>query len=161
MLFILTVFSIMTSCKQGSDTTVVSAEPTVERNEIMDVIRNPATANDAEVDTSSLARFQFKEDRHDFGEVDAGAVIKHTFSFKNDGEVPLLISDVRSTCGCTVAKWPKAPIAPGKTGEIPVEFDTKNKNGRQSKPITITANTFPAQTVLHLDGRVYGTTDNS
>ena len=98
----------------------------------------------------------FEEKAFDFGEVDAGAVLKHTFSFTNTGAVPLIIGDVRSTCGCTVADWPRHPILPGKVGKIPVSFDTKNKNGRQSKPITITANTYPNKTVIYMNGRVFG-----
>ncbi|MEM1216586.1 MAG: DUF1573 domain-containing protein [Bacteroidota bacterium] len=154
--FYLVLVCVFVAC--GETTTAKderNAQQTVEKNEIMDVIRNPVTAGDAPIDTTDIAKLVFAEERYDFGEVDAGAVIEHTYTFTNSGTVPLLISDVRSTCGCTVAEWPKAPIAPGSSGRIPVRFDTKGKSGRQSKPVTITANTFPAKTVLYLDGRVY------
>jgi hypothetical protein len=118
------------------------------------IVRNPVSADATEVDTSQLARFSFAEEIFDFGEIDEGGVVQHTFSFTNTGAVALLISDVRSTCGCTVADWPRQPVAPGETGTIQARFDTRNKPGRQSKPIIITANTFPAQTRVYLEGFV-------
>ena len=124
---------------------------------VADIIRIPVTANEDSVDLSQLAKLVFEEDAFDFGEVDAGAVLEHTFTFTNEGVVPLIITDVRSTCGCTVADWPRNAIPPGKSGEIPVKFDTKNKNGRQSKPVTITANTYPSKSVIYMNVRVYGT----
>ncbi|MEL7219779.1 MAG: DUF1573 domain-containing protein [Bacteroidota bacterium] len=131
-------------------------DPAVGRSEIADIIRNPVTANQDSIDTSTLARLSFEEEIFEFGEVDAGAVIKHTFTFSNEGAVPLIITDVRSTCGCTVASWPTQPIPPGGAEKIPVTFDTKNKNGYQSKPITITANTYPNKTTIYMNGRVSG-----
>ena len=109
---------------------------------------------DQEVDTSLLARIDFEEEVYLFGEVDGGAIIEHSFRFTNNGAVPLVISDVRSTCGCTVADWPKEPLSPGSSGQIDVRFDTKNRKGRQEKPVTITANTSPAKTMVYLRGDV-------
>lgn len=94
---------------------------------------------------------------HDYGTVDAGVKVKHTFKFKNTGSEPLVISNCKGSCGCTVPKCPTEPIAPGGEGEIPVEFDSKGKNGPDSKTVTITANTNPAQTLLTIKGNVKGT----
>jgi hypothetical protein len=148
---------VLVGCEANTDTKepMESNEITTESG-IADIIRNPVTANEETVDTSALAQLTFTEKSFDFGEVDAGAVLQHTFSFTNTGAVPLIIRDVRSTCGCTVADWPRRPIEPGGRGEIPVTFDTKNKNGRQSKPITITTNTYPNKTTIYMNGRVYG-----
>ena len=118
------------------------------------IIRNPITADSEEIDTTTLAKFSFIEERYHFGELDQGGKVKHTYVFTNTGYVPLIISDVRSTCGCTVAEWPREAIPPGTKGEITVNFDSKNKTGNQSKPITITANTIPAKTTIYLDGFV-------
>lgn len=120
---------------------------------ISSIIRNPESA-DGTVDTVNVAKLTFAETRFNFGEIDEGGVVKHTYKFTNTGKVPLIISDARSTCGCTVPEWPKEPIAPGENGEIFVKFDTKNKKNKQSKPVTITANTYPSQTQIHLDGFV-------
>jgi len=65
-----------------------------------------------------------------------------------------LITRAKSTCGCTVPEWPEEPIAPGEEGVISVRFDTKNKSGKQGKPITIIANTYPKDTYLQLLGTV-------
>ncbi len=117
------------------------------------IIRNPVQA-DQPTDSSEAAQLTFEQTIFDFGEVQEGAIVEHTFSFVNTGAVPLLISDARSTCGCTVPEWPKEAIAPGEEGVINVRFDTNQKKNQQSKPITITANTLPAQTRIYLRGFV-------
>ena len=125
---------------------------------IASIIRNPVSAQPS--DTTNAAKLTFLEEEYDFGTIDEGGVVKHTFKFINDGKQPLIITHARSTCGCTVPEWPKEPIVPGGNGEIYVEFDTKGKQAFQSKPVTVTANTFPAQTVVTLKGRVNNTVGN-
>lgn len=119
---------------------------------VASMIRNPVDRG--EVDTVNVAMMTFLETTHEFGEVTEGKVIKHDFEFTNNGNVPLLITDARSTCGCTVPSYPKAPIPPGASGVIAVAFDTKNKKGGQQKPVIITANTYPAITTIYVTGRV-------
>lgn len=116
------------------------------------MIRNPV--DQGELDTVNVAKMTFSEATHQFEPVTAGAVVNHAFEFVNDGKVPLLITDARSTCGCTVPSYPETPIPPGGRGVIEVAFDTKNKSGFQSKPITITANTFPGINILYVKGEV-------
>lgn len=118
-----------------------------------DIVRNPISAQQP-ADTVNIAKLSFEEEIHDFGEVAEGAVVKHTYHFTNTGKMPLIISNARSTCGCTVPSWPEEPIAPGAKGKIEVEFNTKGKAEQQSKPITITANTYPASTRVFLQGYV-------
>lgn len=118
-----------------------------------DIIRNPVSA-DAPADTAKMARMTFGETTFDFGLIEADEQVEHTYTFTNTGRVPLLISDARSTCGCTVPDWPRRPINPGESGEIRVRFDASGKAGRQHKPIVITANTYPATTELYLTGEV-------
>ena len=117
------------------------------------IIRNPVSA-DGSMDTVNVARFRFETEKFDFGTVKEGQIVYHVFDFENTGKVPLLIKDVRSTCGCTVPDWPDAPIEPGGTGSISVKFDTTNKFAEQSKPVIITANTYPATTRVYLYGVV-------
>lgn len=90
----------------------------------------------------------------DYGIVDQGEKVRHTYKFTNTGSEPLIISNAKGSCGCTVPSWPKEPIPPGATGNIDVEFDSKGKKGKQSKRVTITANTDPAQTFLTIKGEV-------
>lgn len=160
-LLILTLSAIcfFTACEQEQASKGTLAENSVQeiRQEdgasIADIIRNPVTAN-GPVDTINVAKMVFEETTHRFGEVKEGALIEHVFSFTNTGKIPLIINDARSTCGCTVPEWPKAPIAAGESGEIKVKFKTDKKKGRQNKPVTITANTYPQKTVLYMQGVV-------
>jgi len=92
----------------------------------------------------------------DFGTVKEGEKVSHVYKFKNAGKEPLVISNAQGSCGCTVPKWPRDPIAPGKSGEIVVEFDTKGKAGDRNQKVTLTANTNPPQTFLSLKGKVEG-----
>ena len=97
---------------------------------------------------------KFEFDSHDFGKVKAGDKVTYEFKFTNTGQSPLIISTATASCGCTVPEWPKAPVQPGQGGKIKVTFDSANKEGLQDKQITVTANTSPAQTVVHLVGEV-------
>lgn len=116
-----------------------------------DIIRNPVTANGPE-DTVNIAKIVFEEKEFNFGRAKQGDIIKHTYVFTNTGKVPLLISNARSSCGCTVPKWPTELIEPGGKGEISVEFDSKGRKNRQVKEVTITANTYPSTTKVKLEG---------
>lgn len=100
------------------------------------------------------AKIEYQQAEHDFGTVKEGAVVQHTFKFKNTGSVPLVIQNASASCGCTVPKKPEKPIAPGETGEIEVRFDSSNKPGIQNKTVTITANTDPAISRLTIKGTV-------
>lgn len=142
------------ACGNEADTSE-SVEEIAAEGRIQFIIRNPVTAN-GEVDSLSAAIMDFEMTEYDFGEIDEGGIVQHTFKFTNAGKAPLLIRQARSTCGCTIPEYPEDPIEPGESGEIEVKFDTKGKPGYQSKPVTITANTFPAQTVVTLKGRVNG-----
>jgi Protein of unknown function (DUF1573) len=99
---------------------------------------------------------KFEQEVHDFGVVDEGDVVKHIFKFTNVGPNPLVISNARASCGCTVPSWPKEPIPPNGTGEIKVEFNSKGKPGSQSKTVTVTGNTNPTETQLTIKGEVKG-----
>jgi len=118
-----------------------------------DIVRNPVTAAKP-VDTIDVAKMEFDNIRHRYGEVEEGAIVTHAFKFKNTGKAPLIISNAKSTCGCTVPEWPKEPIPIGGEGEIFVKFDTKKKEAYQTKPIFIQANTHPSETTLYLMGKV-------
>jgi hypothetical protein len=98
----------------------------------------------------------FDESQISFGTIPEGEVVNQVFTFKNTGTEPLILSDARGSCGCTVPAWPKEPIAPGETGEITVQFNSAAKKGKRSQKVTITANTNPPQTFIYLTGEVIG-----
>lgn len=104
--------------------------------------------------TGKTTSVKFDEMSHDWGKIKEGEKMTHVFKFKNTGNQDLIISDARGSCGCTVPEWPKEPIKPGKGGEIKVVFDSEGKGGPQSKTVTITANTDPANVVLMIKGMV-------
>jgi len=77
---------------------------------------------------------------YDFGDIKQGDKVEYSFSFKNTGNQPLLVTNVLVQCGCTATDWPREPIASGKTGIIKVMFDSSGKTGMQHKVITIVSN---------------------
>ncbi len=84
--------------------------------------------------------FKFEQTTHDFGNVKEGPEATYSFKFKNVGKSPLIIQRCSSSCGCTVPKWSKDPIMPGKTGTIFVKFATKGKVGSFNKTVYIQSN---------------------
>jgi hypothetical protein len=109
------------------------------------------TVNTEDIDVAMIA---FTEKEYNFGEVESGEKVEHTFSFTNSGSAPLIISNAKASCGCTVPEWPKDPIAPGGEGKIKVVFDSKGKSGVQNKVVTITANTQPSTSEILIKGMV-------
>lgn len=105
--------------------------------------------------TGPTTQMTFDNDEFEFGMIEQGEKVQHIFRFTNTGSRPLVISNATGSCGCTVPNWPKAPIGPGETGAIVAEFNSKGKMGMQNKTITITANTNPPQTLLHIKGEIY------
>ena len=76
------------------------------------------------------------------------------FKFTNTGTEPLLITNARGSCGCTVPQYPTEPIAPGATSEIKVVYKPGKQKGNQTKYVTVTANTEPAQSRLQITANV-------
>lgn len=96
----------------------------------------------------------FEAVSYDFGTVTEGEIVSHVFTFTNTGTEPLIISDAKGSCGCTVPAKPVAPIDPGETASITVQFNTRNKKGMRNQKVTLTANTAPFQTFLYITGMV-------
>lgn len=106
--------------------------------------------------TADKPVMKFEKDTHDFGKIVSGSKVTYEFKFTNTGKSPLIIKDAVASCGCTKPEWPSAPVKPGESGAIKVTFDSRGKMGLQDKQITITANTNPAQNLVHLIGEVTG-----
>ena len=104
--------------------------------------------------TGPTTTMSFAETEFNFGKVVAGEKVSHTYTFTNTGEEPLIISNAKGSCGCTVPEWPREPIAVGGTGEVTVVFDSKNKKGPRNQKVTLTANTDPPQSFIYLKGEV-------
>jgi hypothetical protein len=144
---------LLWSCGADQKPSGKSLEEYSDASNNSSIIRNPVSANGPQ-DTTNVAKLKFEEDLFDFGEVKEGTQVEHVFAFANVGKVPLVINDVKSTCGCTIPEWPEDPIAPGESGEISVQFNSNGRTGEQSKPVTVFANTYPNQTQVILYGYV-------
>lgn len=115
----------------------------------------PANAQATQpVDPSTLGAFVFPAMEYDFGTIPEGKVIEHLFNFTNNGQSPLVISNITASCGCTSPDWTKSPVKPGESGFVKVVFNSAAKSGAQSPTVTIQANTEPAVTRLSLRGTV-------
>jgi len=90
--------------------------------------------------TANGAILEFAEKSFEFGDIVQGDSVKHVFKFINTGNAPLMLKEVLTTCGCTVPKFSKDPVMPGKEGEILVKFNSEGKEGRLTKVITILSN---------------------
>ncbi|AKA35781.1 MAG: DUF1573 domain-containing protein [Muricauda sp.] len=99
------------------------------------------------------AKIEFKTETIDYGEIEKGSDGVRVFEFKNTGDAPLVISDVKSSCGCTIPKKPEKPIMPGETGEIQVKYDTK-RVGPIRKAVTVTSNADTPTKILKIKGLV-------
>ncbi|RNC85106.1 MAG: DUF1573 domain-containing protein [Winogradskyella sp.] len=100
-----------------------------------------------------VAKIEFKTDVIDYGTIEKGADGVRTFEFTNTGNAPLIISNVKSTCGCTIPKKPKGPIMPGETGEIEVKYNT-NLVRPIRKTITVLSNADTPTVALKIKGLV-------
>jgi len=97
-------------------------------------------------------QLKFKSTYYDFGDIFKGEKGTYVFKFKNNGKEPLLLSKPQSSCGCTVASWPKAPIMPGDSSEIKVTYNTSFE-GSFNKTVVVNSNS-KKPVVLHIRGRV-------
>jgi hypothetical protein len=90
---------------------------------------------------------------HDYGSIVYGANGKVDFNFTNKGAKPLVITDVKSSCGCTVPSWTKDPVAPGKTGTITIEYNT-TLPGVFNKTVVVYSNASNSPVRLEVRGKV-------
>ena len=102
---------------------------------------------------TKAAKIKFKESTIDYGEIAKGSNGIRVFEFTNTGNIPLVISNVASSCGCTIPKKPEGPIQPGDTGKIEVKYDT-NRIGPIRKTITVTSNAETPNVALKIKGKV-------
>ncbi len=112
------------------------------------------TGTDTNISADGAPVMKFEKDVYEFNKIKQGESVSYDFKFTNTGKTPLIVKDAIATCGCTVPETPKDPIAPGGSGVVKVVFNSAGKEGLQDKVVTITANTIPAQTQIHLIGEV-------
>lgn len=125
--------SIMSNDKDKPSTSVILKGTVLEESFV-----KPENAEEPKV--------VFSETQFDFGFVQEGKVVEHTFKFKNEGKKDLEIKDIRTSCGCTAALVSQKLLKPGEEGTIRIEFDSSNRFGRLSRTITVTTNELEAPT---------------
>ena len=97
----------------------------------------------------------FDKTTHDFGKInEADGRVTTVFEFKNEGMEPLLLTNVRASCGCTTPKFTTAPVEPGATGQITVTYNPNGRPGRFQKTVTVTSNASEATVRLYIKGEV-------
>ncbi len=98
---------------------------------------------------------EFEKDVHDYGTIKQYGNGTYEFKFTNTGNEPLMISNAKGSCGCTVPEWPREPIAPGASATIKVKYDTK-RVGPFGKSVTLQSNAVnePTKTI-----RIKGTVE--
>ena len=97
----------------------------------------------------------FEKTEHDFGKInEADGRVSVVFSFKNEGMAPLVLSNVRASCGCTTPTWTKEPVEPGQSGSITVTYNPNGRPGRFQKTVTITSNASEPTKKVYIKGEV-------
>ncbi|MCM4155911.1 DUF1573 domain-containing protein [Gramella sp. AN32] len=107
----------------------------------------------ASVQAQKTAKMEFKSETIDYGDIKKGSDGLRVFEVKNVGDAPLIIEDVKSSCGCTVPTKPEEPILPGETGKIEVKYDT-NRVGPIRKTVTVYSNSSEPVKALKIKGTV-------
>jgi hypothetical protein len=105
---------------------------------------------------NAQAKIEFKTDIIDYGEIAKGSDGLRIFEFTNTGDAPLIVSNVKSSCGCTVPSKPEGPVAPGESSTIEVKYDTK-RIGPIRKTVTVYSNADQPIVSLKIKGKVLST----
>jgi len=125
-----------TSCKEDASSKVKS--------------ENVSQAAERDAVSGDFPVLTFDKSEHDFGEILNGTPVETVFAYTNTGKAPLVISDIKSSCGCTVPQdWSKEPLAPGASAKFTVKFNGKGAN-KISKAVTVTANTESGKEVVKI-----------
>jgi len=117
-----------------------------------DLVVVPETASGKTIDRYPVMAFE--KTSHDFGQIIRGEKVSYRFKFKNSGKLPLIITDVPSSCGCTVPEFSKLPVSPGEEGFVLVTFNSQTESGYRSKTVTVVTNGQPRTQTLTISANV-------
>ncbi len=95
----------------------------------------------------------FENTRYDYGEILVGSPGRCEFKFRNNGKLPLVLTNVQASCGCTVPQWSKEPVQAGETGVIKVKYNTRIP-GTFLKTITVSSTAKNSMVILSIKGKV-------
>lgn len=151
------LFVGLMSCEKKADEGEGTAATGTETTTTTNTEGNPTTpGTEAEPQpTLPLTTVEFMEDSHNFGEIPEGEKVTHVFKFRNTGNNPLQVENVKPSCGCTTPDWSKDPIPVGEEGFVTMEFNSAGKTGSQAKTLTVAFNnTDPKNKILKFTGEV-------
>ena len=120
---------------------------------VLSVLLFNASTGEIHTLKGKVAVFEFETETLDYGTITQNSDGLKTFNFINTGDAPLLISKVKTSCGCTVPKYSKEPILPGESGKILIKYNTK-KLGVFTKTITVMSNAEGGNKILKIKGEV-------
>jgi hypothetical protein len=129
LILVLSVFCfvVAVSCKENATAKIKS--------------ENIAKASERDAVSVDLPEITFDKTEHDFGEIINGTPVETTFTYTNTGKAPLVVTKIKSTCGCTVPQgWSKEPLAPGESSSFTVKFNGRGAN-KITKTVNMTTNT--------------------
>jgi len=111
---------------------------------------NVAQAAKRDANSTKFPVLKFDKTEHDFGKLEPRTNVETVFSYTNTGDAPLVITNISSSCGCTIPKdWSREPLAPGKSGQFKVKFNGSG-NGNVTKTVTVSANTEKGREVVRI-----------
>ncbi len=156
--FVLISFSVNAQVSSSQD----QKKPTAEEQRKMDERQKRAekqrqtqntSQSKGQPDNPNAPIVEFDKLVHDYGEIEQHGNGKCEFKFTNTGKEPLILSNVRSSCGCTVPEWPRQPILPGQSDVIKVKYDTK-RIGMINKSVHVYSNAKVSPISLKIKGKI-------
>jgi hypothetical protein len=135
---------VFISCGGNTQQTEITSE----------TVQNNYTALENFVATTDGAAISFNEKEFEFPEMEQGESVSHSFYFVNSGDAPLVLTEVKGSCGCTGVEYPKDPILPGEKGKIDAEVSTATKSiGHTFKvKVYVSSNAKKSKETLALKG---------
>lgn len=116
-----------------------------------------AQSENETVEKQNGPEITFKETLHDFGNIEFKGNGSYEFVFVNTGNEPLILTQPKSSCGCTVPEWPKQPILPGESNVIKVTYKNTDRSGSFNKYVTVFSNAVVNKEIkLRIKGTVLG-----
>lgn len=148
---IIALLSIASCEKNQKADQLIVEDQVVAANDVQAPVQDQAESQEEmlkKAQANPSTTIALSESNFSFGKLKKGDHVEHVYEVTNTGENPLIISQVKPGCGCTVPDYTKEPILPGKKGKITLKFDSSNFDGMVNKQAEVFANVEKAPIVL-------------
>jgi len=148
------------SCNKKEETKLdhVAGVDSAQANTVVEALSQQESPEESEMlkeaQSKPLTTVAFSETDHNFGDIKKGEKVEHVYEVTNTGTNPLIISNVKPGCGCTVPDYTKEPILPGQKGKITLHFDSTNFDGTVNKVADVFANVEKAPVKLTFSANI-------